>query len=90
LGKTAPETVPILQEAFRDEAMGKTHVYEWFNGFKRCEMSVEDQPHCGCLSRIRTHKNIKKVQQAVLVHRRWTFDKISEIAGMPLSLCPHI
>jgi hypothetical protein len=53
-------------------------------------MSVEDQPHCGYLSRIRTDKNIEKVQQAVLAYHRWTFDKISEITGMPQSLCPHI
>ena len=38
LGKTAAETATMLQEAFKDEAMGKTQVYMWFNHFKRGEM----------------------------------------------------
>jgi hypothetical protein len=34
LGKTAAETATMLQEAFKDEAMGKTQVHMWFNCFK--------------------------------------------------------
>ena len=34
LGKTAAETVTMIEEAFKDKAMGKTQVYEWFNCFK--------------------------------------------------------
>ena len=42
LGKTAAENTTICKESCRDEAMGKTQVYEWFSHFKRSEMSVED------------------------------------------------
>jgi hypothetical protein len=80
----------MLKEAFKDEAMGQTQVYEWCNGFKRGDMSVEDQPHCGCLSRSRTDKNVEKVRQVVLAYHCRTIDKISEITGMPWSLCQHI
>jgi len=90
LGKTAPETVTMLKEAFKDEAMDKTLAYEWFDGFKREEMSVEDQLHCACLSRSRNDKNIEKLHQVVLAYRCWTTDKISEITGVPWSLCQHI
>jgi hypothetical protein len=34
LGKTAAETVTMLEEAFKDKAISKTQVYEWFNHFK--------------------------------------------------------
>jgi hypothetical protein len=40
----------MLKEAFKDDAMGNTQVYELFNHFKRGEMSIEDQLHCGCPS----------------------------------------
>jgi hypothetical protein len=90
LGKTAAGIVTVFKEAFKDEAMGKTQVYEWFNGFIRSEMSVEDQPHCGCLSRSRIDKNTKKVHQAVLAYCCPTIDNISEITGVPWSLCQHI
>jgi len=49
LGKTAAITVTMLKEDFKDEAYGKTQVYEWFNHCKRGEISVEDQPRCGRL-----------------------------------------
>ena len=38
LGKIEAETVTMLMEAFKDEAMGKTPLYEWFNHFKRSEV----------------------------------------------------
>ena len=34
LGKTAAETVTMLQAAYKDAAMSKTQVYEWFSRFK--------------------------------------------------------
>ena len=30
LGKSAAETVLMLQEAFKEEALSKTQVYEWY------------------------------------------------------------
>ena len=34
LGKSAAETVLILQEAFKKEAVSMTQVYEWCSRFK--------------------------------------------------------
>ena len=44
LGKTAAETLTLLQQAYKDDALKKTQVYEWFGRFKKGEMSIEDQP----------------------------------------------
>ena len=33
LGKSAAETILMLQEAFKEEALSKTEVYEWFSRF---------------------------------------------------------
>jgi hypothetical protein len=44
LGKSAAETVLVLQEAFKEETLSKTQVYEWYSRFKGAEMSCEDQP----------------------------------------------
>jgi hypothetical protein len=36
LGKTAAETVMMLKETFKDEAMGTTQVYKgWFHHFQK-------------------------------------------------------
>ena len=44
LGKSAAETVLMLQEAFKEEALSRTQVYEWYSHFKGGEMSCEAQP----------------------------------------------
>jgi histone-lysine N-methyltransferase SETMAR len=90
LGKTAAETVTMLKEAYKDEAMGKTQVYKWFNHLKRGEMSVEDHPHSGRPSRSRSDENVGKVCQAVFEDRRWNTDEISEITGLSWSSCQRI
>ena len=78
LGKTKAETVIILKEAFKDEAKGKTPVYELFNHLKRGDVSVEDQSHCGHPSTSRIDENVEKVCQAVLADCHWIIDEISE------------
>ena len=43
LGTSAAETVLMLQEPVKEEALSKTHVYEWYSCFKGGKTSCEDQ-----------------------------------------------
>jgi len=65
LGKTAAETVTLLREAFKEEALSQARVYEWFSWFKRGDMSLEDQPRYGRPSTSRTDENIKKIHDVI-------------------------
>jgi transposase len=80
----------MLKETFKDEAMGKTQVCDWFNRFKRGEMAVEDQPRSGRPSTSRSDESVGKVSQAALEDRRRTIDEISEITGVSWSSCQRI
>jgi transposase len=60
LGKSAAETVLMLQEACNEEALSKTQVYEWYSHFKVGKMSSEDQPRSGRPSTCRNDQNPKK------------------------------
>jgi len=40
LGKSAAETVSMLQEAFKEEVSSRTQVYEWYSSFKGGESHV--------------------------------------------------
>jgi len=62
LGKTATEAHEMLQKAFKEEALSRTHVFGWFARFKIGEMSVEDHPHSGRLSTSRTDENVEKIR----------------------------
>ncbi|PNF29737.1 hypothetical protein B7P43_G11208 [Cryptotermes secundus] len=44
LGKSGTETLEMLKTAYKDDAMGKTQVFEWFSRFKNGEMSIDDKP----------------------------------------------
>ena len=66
LGKTAAETVTMLREAFKVEALNQERVYEWFSPFKRGDMSLEDQPQSGHPSTSRTDENIQKIHEAIM------------------------
>ena len=71
LGKTATKAHEILQKAFKEEALSRTQVFEWFVGFKRGEMNVENHPHLGALQQVvatRMSKKFEKNHQGSLVH----------------------
>jgi hypothetical protein len=58
LEKTAAETIVKLQQAFKDEAFGKSQIYEWFSCFKNGNMSIEDLPRSGHPSMSRNEENL--------------------------------
>jgi len=43
LGKTAAETVTMLRETFKEEALSQARVYKWLSWFKRGDMTLEVQ-----------------------------------------------
>lgn len=69
----------MLQQAFKEDAMSRTQVFEWFGRFKRGEMSVEDHAHSG---RPSTSQNVEKICKKINEDRRFTIDEISEETGV--------
>jgi len=90
LGKTATEVHEMLQKAFKEEALSRTQVFEWFARFKRGEMNVEDHPHSGRPSTSRTDENVEKIREKINEDRQYTTDEISEATGVSWSSCQRI
>jgi len=90
LAKTAAETVTMLQEAFKEEALSQARVYKWFSRFKRGDMSLEDQPRSGRPSTSRTEENIQKIRDAIMFDRHRTIDKLEAMTGVSWSSCQRI
>jgi len=72
IGKTATETYQLLQQAFGEDAMGCTHVFDWFRQFKEGRTSVESDLRSGRPSTLRNEKMIAKVTKIVRNNRRLT------------------
>src|SRR5215469_6115345 len=90
LGKTAAETVTMLREAFKEEALSQARVYEWFSRFKGGDMSLEDQPRSGHPLTSRTDEDIQKIRDAIMFDRRRTIDELEALTGVSWSSCPRI
>jgi len=45
LGKSAAEPVLMLQEAFKEEALSKTQVYEWYSRIGSVVDLLRQNPH---------------------------------------------
>jgi hypothetical protein len=54
IGKTPTETYELLQQAYGEDAMGRTQVIDWYRRFKEGRTSFESDPQLG------TTVNIKK------------------------------
>jgi len=60
IGKTATETCQLLQQAFGEDAMGRTQVFDWFRPFKEGGTCVESDLRSGRQSTSRNEEVIAK------------------------------
>ena len=65
IGKTATETYQLLQQAYGEDAMGRTQMFDWFRPFKEGRTSVESDPRSGRPSTSGNEKMIAKVKTIV-------------------------
>jgi len=90
LGKNASETVSMLKTAYKDDALSKTRVYEWFSRFQDGDMSLEDKPRPGRPSTSRNNENVQKIREIVREDRRRTIENISLMSGVSWSSVQRI
>ena len=84
IGKTTTEMNQLLQQAYREDAMGRTQVFDWFRRFKEGRTSVENDPHSGRPSTSRNEEMIAKVRTTVRNNRRLTVQEIADECGISM------
>ena len=84
IGKTATEieTYQLLQQAYGEDAMGRTQVFDWFRRFKEGRTSAESDPRSGRPSTSRNEEMIAKVRTVVFSNRRLTVREIEDDCGI--------
>jgi len=65
LGKSASETLQLLEEAYGAAAMKRTTVFEWHKRFKEGRDDVKDDERSGRPRTRRTDENVEKVRKLV-------------------------
>ena len=88
--KTATETYQLLRQAYGEDAMGRTQVFDWFRQFKEGRTSVESNSRSGRPSTSRNEEMIAKVPTIVRNNRRLTVREIADDCGISAGSCDAI
>ena len=78
LGKSATETLEMIQQGFGDQSLSRTQVFQWHARFKAGRTSVDDDEHTGRPTTCTTPETVARIQEIVRQDRRRT---IRDIAG---------
>jgi hypothetical protein len=78
LGKSATETNDMIKLAYKDEAMSRTRVFEWYSQFKNGREEVEDEQRAGRPSTSKTEDNVTKIRDLLNTDRRLSVRLIAQ------------
>ena len=76
LGKSATETLEMLQLAYGDDAMSRSRCFEWHARFKSGRTSVEDDERSGRPST--SPDLLQEVERMVRLNRRITINELAD------------
>ncbi|XP_051809812.1 uncharacterized protein LOC127535540 [Acanthochromis polyacanthus] len=82
LGKSAKETLKILQKAYGKEAMSRSRCFVWHSRFKMGRTSLDDDDRPGRPSTSTTPENVQEIEQIVCQDRRLTIKEIAYMVNM--------
>mgnify|MGYP003623259327 CR=1 FL=1 len=90
LDKTPTETFEMVQQAYKDQALGKTQVFEWHKRFKGGHEDLEDSPRPGRPVTAKTEVNINTIDSIVREDRRITIAKVADIMHLSVGTVDDI
>ena len=90
LRKTATETWKMLQQAFGDECMSRTHCFEWYSHFKTGRNSMDEDRRSGRPSTSTDDVHIDAVHDLFLQNHCLTIREIAKDVGISFGSCQAI
>jgi len=90
IGKPATETYQLLQQAYGEDAMCRTQLFDSFRRFKDGRTSVESDPRSGRPSTSRNEEIIANVRTIFRNNRRLTVREITDDCGISVGSCDAI
>ena len=85
LGKSATETLEMIQQGFGDQSLSSTQVLEWHARFKTGRTSVDDDEHTGC-----TTETLARIQELIRQDRHRTIRDIPEKVEVGYGTCQWV
>jgi transposase len=82
LKKNATETLNLLREAYGEDALSRSRVFEWHKRFSEGREDVEDDERSGRPVTKKTDENGERVRALMRPDRRFGLSKIAEMLRM--------
>ncbi len=83
VGKTAAETVLLLNQAYGQSALKKTQIFYWHKSFQSGRQDVVDRTRAARQRTGRSAENVQKVKELVEADRRLSVTALSGLTGIP-------
>jgi len=90
LGKSAMETLTMIQQAFGDQTLSHAQVFQWHAWFKTGRKSVDDDEHTGRPTSCTTPETVAQIQELLRQDRRRTIHIIAEEVGVGYGTCQRV
>jgi len=90
LGKSAMETLTMIQQAFRDQSLSRAQVFQWHTRFKTGCTSVDNAEHKGRPRSCTTPETVARIQELIRQDQRWTIHDIAEEVGIGYGTCQQV
>jgi hypothetical protein len=90
LGKMATETYKMQRQAFGETALSRYKTFEWYSRFKNGRTFIDDDPHTGWPSTVRTNETVHCVSAVIRGDLRLTIREIADELNLSFGTCQAI
>jgi len=87
LGKSATETLELIQQVFGDQSLSRTQMFKWHARFKASRTSVDDDEHTGRPTSCTTPETVAQIQEIIRQDRRRIIRDIAEEVEVVYGKC---
>ena len=90
LGKSAKETLKMIQQGFGGQSLSRIEVFQWHTRFKTGRTSVDDDEHAGRPTSCTTLETVARIQELIRQDRCRTIRDIAEEVEVGYGTCQRV
>ena len=90
LGKSATETLEMIQQGFGDQSLSRAQVFQWHARFKTGRTSVDDDERTRRPTSCTTPETVARIQELIRQDRRLTIRNIAEEVEVGYGTCQRV
>jgi hypothetical protein len=90
LGKSATETLELIQQGFGDQSLSRADVFQWHARFKTGRTSVDDDERTGRSTNCTTPEPVTRIEELIRQVRRRIIRDIAEEVEVGYGTCQRV